>query len=57
MKSAMSLSIVLLWVGVSLQPILGSQGKTPNVPNRLLGAWRLVSLEETGANGHVQCGL
>ena len=48
MKSPLLLSVVLLNAGVAAQ----SAHDTPN-QNRLIGAWKLVSLEEPSADGQV----
>jgi Lipocalin-like domain len=48
MKSLLSLGLMLLSAGVAAQ----SAHETAN-RNRLIGAWKLISLEESGADGHV----
>jgi hypothetical protein len=53
MKSLLSLIIVLLCVGTAAQSVPGTPDRNPEGRNGLVGAWKLVSLEEPGADGQV----
>ena len=55
MKKRLSLCLVFLLVGMATQTLSGSQdrGGTEGVRGRFVGAWRLASLEEPGADGKI----
>jgi hypothetical protein len=53
MKSLLLLLIVLLCVGIAAQSAPGTPDRNTEGRNRLVGAWKLVSLEEPGADGQV----
>jgi len=53
MKSLLWLSVVLLCAGVAAQSVSGTRDRNTVISNRLIGAWKLVSLEEPSADGHV----
>jgi hypothetical protein len=54
MKSLHCLSVVLLCVGVAAQSAPGTLDSNTEMRNRLIGAWKLVSLEEPSADGQVR---
>jgi Lipocalin-like domain len=54
MKSLHCLSVVLLCVGVAAQSAPGTPDSNTEMRNRLIGAWKLVSLEEPSADGRVR---
>jgi lipocalin-like protein len=55
MKRPLSLCIVFLLVGMTITTLSGSRDRSGNggVRDRLIGAWRLVWLEEQGADGKI----
>jgi hypothetical protein len=53
MKSLLLLLIVLLCVGIAAQSAPDTPDRNAEGRNRLVGAWKLVSLEEPGADGQV----
>jgi hypothetical protein len=53
MKSLLLLIIVLLCVGIAAQSAPDTPDRNAEGRNRLVGAWKLVSLEEPGADGQV----
>ncbi|PYV65194.1 MAG: hypothetical protein DMG97_32960 [Acidobacteria bacterium] len=53
MKSLLLLIVVLLCLGVSAQSVPTTPHRNTEIANRLLGAWKLVSLEEPSADGQV----
>lgn len=53
MKSLLSFSLVLLSAGAAAQAPPAAPNRNTEIENRLLGAWKLVSLEEPGADGQV----
>jgi hypothetical protein len=56
MKNLLSLGVVCLLLGTAIMSPSGSQERADNqrIEDRFIGAWRLASLEEEGADGKVQ---
>lgn len=54
MKSLLLLSLILLSVVARAQSVSGTADRNVEIRNRLVGAWKLVSLEEPGADGKVR---
>jgi hypothetical protein len=52
MKSLLFLTLMLVGAAAATQHLAGAPSNT-ETPNVLVGAWRLVSLEEPGADGQV----
>lgn len=53
MKSLLSFSLVLLSAGATAQGPPAAPNRNTEIENRLLGAWKLVSLEEPSADRQV----
>lgn len=53
MKSLLLFSLVLLGPGVAAQSAPNASNRNMEIQNPLTGAWKLVSLEEPGADGQV----
>lgn len=53
MKSLLSFSLVLLSAGAAAQAPPAAPNRNTEIENRLLGAWKLVSLEEPSADRQV----
>ena len=53
MKSLLLLSLVLLSAAVAAQSTSAAPKGKAKIENRLVGAWKLVSLEEPGTDGEV----
>ncbi|HET8825111.1 MAG TPA: lipocalin-like domain-containing protein [Terriglobales bacterium] len=54
MKKSMSIAMLLLFLIFARTPFAGKDRATAaSIQNRLVGAWRLVSLEEPGPDGKV----
>jgi len=53
MKSLFLLSVVLLGAGVAAQSVRGTPDSNTDIRNPLVGAWKLVSLEEPSTDGQV----
>jgi hypothetical protein len=53
MKSLFLLSLGLLSVGVAAQSAPDASNRKTQIENRLIGAWKLNSLEESSADGQV----
>jgi len=53
MKSLLLLSVVLLNAGVAAPSAHNAPNRNTEIPNRFVGAWKLVSLEEPGADGQL----
>jgi lipocalin-like protein len=55
MKKLLSLGVVSLFIGMTAMSLAGGQDRWANegIRNRFIGAWRLVWLEEQGADGQV----
>jgi hypothetical protein len=53
MKALFFLSLMLLSVGAAAQSAPGTPDRNTEIRNRLVGAWKLVSLEEPSADGQV----
>jgi hypothetical protein len=53
MKSLLLLSVVLLCAGAAAQTAPGTSDRNTEILNRLVGAWKLVSLEEPSADGQI----
>jgi len=55
MKKLLSFGAVLLLIGMTAMTVSGGQdrGGTEGVRHRLVGGWRLASLEEEGADGKI----
>jgi len=53
MKSLLWLTLMLVGAGVATQPLPGAPNSTSERPNGLVGAWKLVSLQEPSADGQV----
>jgi hypothetical protein len=56
MKKLLSLCVVSLFIGMTAMTLCGGQDRGGNdrVRERFVGAWRLVSLEEEGADGKIK---
>jgi len=54
MKSLLLFSVVLLCAGAGAQSVARTPDRDREIRNRLVGAWKLVSLEEPSADGQVQ---
>jgi hypothetical protein len=54
MKALFLFSLMLLSVGAAAQSASGTPDRNTEIRNRLLGAWKLVSLEEPSTDGQVQ---
>ena len=53
MKSLLLLSVMLLSAGVAAQSATEAPDHNTEIENRLVGAWKLISLEEPSADGQV----
>jgi Lipocalin-like domain len=53
MKSLLLLSLVLLTAGAAAQSVPEAPNSNEEIQSRLVGAWKLVSLEEPSADGQV----
>jgi hypothetical protein len=53
MKSLLWLTLMLVGAGAATQPLPGAPNSNAEPPNGLIGAWKLVSLEEPSADGQV----
>ena len=55
MRNALSLSVLSLFLGMNAMPVSGRQDRNANqsIRERFIGAWRLASLEEEGADGKI----
>jgi hypothetical protein len=53
MKSLLLLSVLLFSTGVAVQFAADAANRNAESQNRLVGAWKLVSLEEASADGQV----
>jgi hypothetical protein len=63
MKKLLALCVVFSLIGLTAMTLSGSQGRSHNerIRDRLVGAWRLVSLENQGPDGKIAriecCGM
>ena len=53
MKSLLLLSVMLLAAGAAAQSVADAPNRNTEIQNRLVGAWKLVSLEEPGPDGQL----
>jgi len=53
MKSLLWLTLMLVGAGTATQSLPGAPNSNTEPPNGLIGAWKLVSLEEPSADGQV----
>jgi hypothetical protein len=53
MKSLLLLGIVMVSAGVAAQSVPNAPDRNTEIENRLVGAWKLISLEEPSADGQV----
>ena len=53
MKSLLLLSVMLLAAGAAAQSVPDAPNRNTEIQNRLVGAWKLVSLEEPGPDGQL----
>lgn len=55
MKKLLSLGLVSLFIGITAMTLSGSQdrGGDADIRGKFIGAWRLASLEEQGADGKI----
>ena len=53
MKSLLWLTLMLVGAAVAIQSLAGAPSRNTEIPNDLVGAWKLVSLEEPSADGQV----
>ncbi|HZQ25139.1 MAG TPA: lipocalin-like domain-containing protein [Terriglobales bacterium] len=54
MKAVFVFSLMLLSAGVAAQSAPGTSHRNTEISNRLLGAWKLISLEEPSPDGQVR---